>query len=176
MERFTRRQIATVNEAAAVAEELVSNAYKMSTSQWLGRRYDIRTISGLDPEEVIEGPFAQIIRFEGRRHASPLGSSSYDFYKICLQDHRILAVLADSPGLDLFPFILYIITHELIHIVRFSTFRQNFVASAEETLAEEARVHARTREILQVSPVAGLENVLAFFARWQVPVDGILES
>ena len=176
METFGPDDIATVNSASAMAEELVSNHYKMSASQWLKRRYDIRTLTDLDPGEIIQGPFAQIIRYEGHRRNRSLGSSAYDFYKICLQDHTILAALTENRQLQLFPFILYIVTHELIHIVRFTKFLQQFDAAAEDRLAEEKRVHAMTHQVLTQIKVPGLQDVLAFYGEWRIPYDGLREQ
>jgi hypothetical protein len=171
--RFSPDQIKVVNIAVAMAEEIVSNNYKMSSSQWLGPRYDVNTLAELNPEEILDGPFAQIIRYKGQRRNTSLGSSTYDFYKICLQDHTILSTLDGSPGIELLPFSLYIITHELIHIVRFSKFLQSFDASAEERLAEEKRVHHKTREILQTVQIEGLPNVLKFYNDWRGPYDDL---
>jgi hypothetical protein len=159
-----------------MAEELVSNHYKMSANQWLRRRYDFRTRVDLSPDEIISGPFAQIIRYEGKKNDRFLGSSSYDFYKVCLQDHEILAVLDSSPDIELFPFSLYITTHELIHIVRFSKFLCNFVASPAEKMAEEARVHEKTRRILQEVSVPGMARVLKFYEKWHTPLDTLSAS
>jgi hypothetical protein len=170
---FNSDQLKIVNNAVAMAEELVSNHYKMSASQWLGPRYDVKTLVELNPEEIVEGPFAQIIRYKGRRKNTSLGSATYDFYKICLQDHTIQSTVDNSPGIELFPFSLYIITHELIHIVRFSKFLQSFEASAQERMAEEKRVHRRTHEILKPIQLAGLRNVLEFYNDWNVPYEGL---
>ncbi len=156
-----------------MAEELVSNNYKMSASQWLGPRYDVKTLAELRPEEVIDGPFAQIIRYKGRRKNTSLGSATYDFYKICLQDHTIRSTLEGTPDIELLPFSLYIITHELIHIVRFSKFLQSFEASAKERMAEEKRVHQRTHEILKPVQIEGLKNVLEFYNDWRVPYEDL---
>ncbi|KPJ76819.1 MAG: hypothetical protein AMJ54_10400 [Deltaproteobacteria bacterium SG8_13] len=176
METFNPDDIATVNNAAAMAEELVSNHYKMSASQWIKRRYDIRTLSDLDPGEIIDGPFAQIIRYEGHRRNRSLGSSAYDFYKICLQDHTILAALMENRRLQLFPFILYIVTHELIHIVRFTKFLQQFDAAPEDRLVEEKRVHAATHQVLAPVKTAGLAEVLEFYGEWRIPYDGLRQK
>ena len=170
---FGAEQIKIVNNAVAMAEELVSNHYKMSASQWLGPRYDVKTLADLNPEEIIDGPFAQIVRYKGRRKNTSLGSATYDFYKICLQDHTIRSTLEAAPGIALFPFSLYIITHELIHIVRFSKFLQNFEASDRERMAEEKRVHQRTHLILQPVQVTGLASVLEFYNDWHVPYEGL---
>jgi len=171
--RFDSKQIKIINNAVAMAEELVSNFYKMSASQWLARRYDVKTLAELNPEEIIDGPFAQIIRYKGRRKNTSLGSATYDFYKICLQDHTIQTILKKSAGIELFPFALYIITHELIHIVRFSKFLQSFEASAPERMAEEKRVHLRTHEILKPVQIDGLPKVLDFYNDWHVPYEGL---
>ena len=50
---FGAEQIKIVNNAVAMAEELVSNHYKMSASQWLGPRYDVKTLADLNPDEII---------------------------------------------------------------------------------------------------------------------------
>ena len=176
METFDPDDIATVNNAAAMAEEVVSNHYKMSANQWLKRRYDIRTLADLDPGEIIHGPFAQIIRYEGHHRNRSLGSAAYDFYKICLQDHTILAALAQYRQLQLFPFILYIVTHELIHIVRFTRFLQQFDAAPENRLAEEKRVHAATHQVLARIKVSGLAEVLEFYGEWRIPYDGLRQE
>lgn len=173
---FTDAEIDQVNAAAEMAEELVSNDYKMSANQWLRRRYDIKTLAELDESEIVTGPFAQIIRYEGRRNNRQLGSATYDFYKICLQDHTIKATLGQSKDLKLFPFILYIITHELIHIIRFSKFLQHFEATHEERMAEEKRVHKKTHEILKSIRLAGLEEVLEFYQQWRIPYDGMKDT
>jgi hypothetical protein len=170
---FSPRQIEIVNDAVAMAEELVSNHYKMSASQWLGPRYDVRTLAELINEEIIDGPFAQIIRYRGQRRNTSLGSATYDFYKICLQDHTIRSTLEGAPGIELFPFSLYIITHELIHIVRFSKFLQSFDASSEDRMAEEKRVHRRTHDILHPVQIEGLLKVLAFYNDWRVPYEDL---
>lgn len=170
-QHFDHHQIETVNQAVAMAEELVSNHFKMSDYQWLRPKYDVKTRIDLHPNEIVDGPFAQIIRYEGKRKGSSLGSETYDFYKICLQDQAILAALDQAPQLKLLPFCLYIITHELIHIVRFSKFLQNFDATAEEKLSEERRVHEITHLILHDARGLGLISVLDYFRQWRSPID-----
>ena len=165
---FNAEQILAVNHAVAMAEELVSNYYKMSLNQWLRPKYDVKTLVELGPGEIVEGPYAQLIRYQGQRQGSSLGSGSYDFYKICIQDHTILATLKKEPELSLAAFCLYIVAHELIHIVRFSKFLQNFNASTEEKLAEEKRVHALTHRILSQVPMPELRSVLAYYDQWRL--------
>jgi hypothetical protein len=169
--RFHSDQILRINDAVALAEELVSNHYKLSATQWLRRKYDVRTAVDLAPEELVSGPFAQVIRYEGRKADADLKSESFDFYKICLQDHAILETLEHSSALRLFPFSLYIITHELIHIVRFTKFLQRFVATDEERHTEEVRVHDKTHEILEPVRIPGMDAVFRFYAHWRNDFD-----
>jgi len=170
---FSPLQIQTVNDAVAMAEELVSNQYKLSANEWLQRRYDVKTVAELAPDEIVHGPFAQIIRYKGQPKDKTLGSFTYDFYKICLQDHAILSVLDEKSRIDLFPFTLYIVSHELIHIVRFSQFLQNFDASEQEKLIEEKHVHQQTRAVLGDLKVDGILTVLNYYKKWHTPVEGL---
>lgn len=174
--RFSPEQLAIVTQSTMMAEELVSDYYKMSTSQWLRSVYDIKTSADLAPDEIVLGPYAQIIRYEGKPDRGALGSSSYDFFKICIQDHSILSTLGYSPAITLKPFSLYIVAHELIHVVRFLKFLQNFSASPQETWEEEKRVHDFTREILKNISLAGLENVLSFYRKWHTPVEDLMDN
>jgi hypothetical protein len=170
---FDAKQLETVNSAVSMAEELVSNHFKMSANQWLRQRYDVRTLKDLDPGEIVDGPFAQIIRYQGQRKDRSLGSETFDFYKICLQDQAVLAVMSDAPEIGLLPFMLYIATHELIHIVRFSRFLQRFDASDEERLIEEALVHTLTHEILKPVRLPGMNAVHRYYEKWRKPFEGL---
>lgn len=172
-ETFNQAQLGTINSAIEMAEELVSNHYKMSASQWLRPKYDIKTLAELSSAEIVSGPFAQIIRYKGQKENSSLESSTYDFYKICLQDHAILAVIDQAPEIKLFPFILYIIVHELIHIVRFSRFLQHFDASSDERMQEEARVHQLTQVMLEQVQRDDLPVVIDYYKEWQKPFEAL---
>jgi hypothetical protein len=175
LQYFQEGELRVVNEAVSIAEEMTSNAYKMSSAEWGRHRYDIKTLVDLTPEEIVDGPFAQIIRYVGRKPKTSLSSSEYDFYKICLQDHAILSALKKAPELDLFAFGLYIVTHELIHVVRFTKFLQAFDASVTEKIMEEARVHEKTQAILRPAGISGMHAVFDFYRAWDGPLDDLKE-
>ena len=165
--QFTPAQIEEVNRSVTLAEELVSNFYKMSSNEWLRPRYDVKTLAELSQEEIVEEPFAQIIRYQGKPKGATLGSESYDFYKICIQDHNILKALKANTRLSLTAFCVYIVAHELIHIVRFSKFLQNFDANSDEILAEERRVHTLTHDVISKIQLPGIDHVLRYYKRWR---------
>jgi hypothetical protein len=170
---FNATQIKTIKTSTRIAEEMVSNHYKLSSGLWLKRKYDILTLEDLLPDEIVHGPFAQIVYYKGQPKDSTLESKSYDFYKICLQDHAILSATSRFPEIQLFPFSLYIIIHELIHVVRFSKFLQNFHASDEEKMAEEKRVHENTVHVLKNAKFDGLPEVFNFYHQWIIPFDDV---
>ena len=171
LERFSADQLKTINGVVGMAEDLVTDYYKLSESHWLRPQYDVRTLARLSPDEIVHGPFAQIIRYVGQKKNTHLGSDTFDFYKICLQDHAILWVLKATPALELSPFMLYIIIHELVHIVRFSKFLQRFDASTEEKVVEEMRVHKYTHAILSPLSMPGLADVFKFYDQWRMPLE-----
>lgn len=162
---FTEDQIGTVDQATSMAEELVSETYKVSASQWAKSPYDVKTLRGLSDHEVTRGHFAQLFRYRGQKPSNTLSSGCFDFYKICLQDHEVLRALSTRPGLRLFPLALYILCHELTHVVRFTRFLQSFDASEREREEEEARVHAITREILAPLGIPGMGAVCSRYER-----------
>ena len=125
----------------------------------------------LDSGFKVKGFLRDASRYEGKRSDTSLGSSTFDFYKICIQDHSILSALDRSPDIKLFPFTLYIVTHELIHIVRFKNFLQNFMATPPEKMVEETKVHDTTHDILRNVPMDGLSDVLNFYRKWREPIE-----
>lgn len=160
---FDSGQILLVSEALAVAEELVAQAYKLSAGRWGRYHYDLKTLSQLVAREISHQHFAQIFRYQGQKSGASLSSDSFDFYKICIMDHVILSALERNEGLLLFPVALYITCHELVHIVRFASFLQAFDTVEQARNAEEALVHAKTREILAPVRIKGLALVMDYF-------------
>lgn len=164
---FNDRELRLVGHAANASEEMVNNYFKLSSSQWLKNRYDISTVKDLARHELLDGPFAQVIKYEGRKKNAPLGSSSYNFYKVCLQDNAIVSAVKKK-HLPMEPFLLYILTHELIHVVRFSKFEKRYENKSESdmTYEEERKVHFLTHAILNPVSVSGLNQVFEFYKDW----------
>jgi hypothetical protein len=168
---FRDDQIQVITRAVETAEEVVGNDYKLSASQWSQLNYDVKTAIDLTPPEIVDDHFAQIVRYAAKKKDALLDTSIRDFYKICLQDHSIVATLDQHADMALYPFLMYIMCHELIHIVRFRRFLQKFDAPLHEKMAEERRVHEKTHEILSRIGIDGLKPVLGFFADWRCPPD-----
>jgi hypothetical protein len=160
---FEAEEIGILARAVEISEELISEFYKISTSEWKRYRYDIQSLKDLDEEEVTDIAFAQIRRYLRRMGEKTRGSEPGDFFKICIQDHVIRKAVERDPQIGLFALTTYIVIHELIHVVRFAKFVQRFDSTPAEQDAEEKRVHAITFELLQKRRIQGLPEVLAAF-------------
>jgi hypothetical protein len=165
---FREQHREPLREALVVAEEMTSDYYKLTNRHWLTARYDISTLAHLREEEVCPHALAMVAKYGGFFSGRELKSSSFDFYRVCLQDHNILKALSTHNELKIFPFLCYILTHELVHIVRFSKFEARFDASAEEMHAEEDRVHRLTWKILAPLNSLDLGPVIQYYRElWQ---------
>jgi hypothetical protein len=160
---FQEKEIAVLIRAIDVSEELISDFYKITTSEWRRHRYDIQSLQDLREEEITDLAFAQIRRYARSPHQRVLGSEPGDFFKICLQDHVILRALERDPRMQLLPLATYIVIHELIHVIRFSKFLQLFDSTSSERDAEERLVHSLTYTVLGKCRINGMDEVLAAF-------------
>ena len=165
---FNKDELGKVDQVVVRAEELVNNHFKMSSGQWLKNRYDIKTAKDLASHERVTGPLAQVVKYEGRQTGVPLGSSSFILYTICLQDPAILDIIRTRPHLLLDPLLLYILTHELVHVVRFSRYEHRYENVGEDhaTVAEELRVHQLTHDVLFRVSMLGMPDVFEFYGEW----------
>src|ERR1051326_4916990 len=116
--------------------------------------YEVRTLEELAPEEIHNQAFAQVLCYDFTRRIGQTILDRRDLYRICLQDHRILQAITGSrpvaPKADklaLEPFLLYLLTHELIHIVRFTQRMQHLDLAPALRPQEEMNVEQPTGHI-----------------------------
>jgi hypothetical protein len=155
-------ELTLAEQALSLSEDVISDHYHLTMSSWKVYRYDVRTLRELAPEEVVPEVFAQVVRYT---RPDPSGWQGIgDFYRICLQDHNILAALRREPDLAVYPLLVYVFTHELVHIVRFYKFVQFFDADETERQAEEVRVHQITHELLKPVKIREMSRVIEFYS------------
>jgi hypothetical protein len=128
---------------------LAENIIHKETSWNVTGRYDVMTLGFAKGHKPGNGVFAQLFR---------LDEDADHHYQVCLRDDEILGFLKNNEDIDLLSFITFLMTHELLHIHRFSTGKADFFGSAHE---EELLVDALTRVFLTKNPVIGLKKVLA---------------
>ena len=160
---FSKPQKSLVNKVFSQAEGLVGGYYRMSPKQMRAHSYDVKTLASLEKHEVSENAFAHLCRYE---KAGPEGGSTgSEFYRICLQDNRILdAVERGTPFIQFPQLMTYIAVHELIHVVRFSSGDSDFDLSVKEREVEEDKVHRITRNVLGGISLPGFGLVLECFS------------
>jgi hypothetical protein len=135
-----------VFHALGEAEERTTGYYCIPPFRWDRLRYDLLTRIDREWEPLPEPTLARVrcLRSTAKKHL-------IDFYRIELNDQTILAAAEREKLLDnLYPFLVYILTHEMVHLVRLSSILENWT----ETLApfdesEEQRVHGISRRILK---------------------------
>jgi len=145
--QFSSPQRAMVFEALNEAEERTTGYYCIPPFRWEQLHYDLLTRQDQGWEPLPEPMLARVrlLTGSGIREA-------FDFYRIELNDHSILTA-AERENLihasDLYPFLVYILTHEMVHLVRLSTIlheQAGITAPCNET--EEHRVQDISRQIL----------------------------
>ena len=161
--RFHQSHKEILREAMIIAEEMTSDFFKLSPNHWRRARYDILTLEGLEEEEISTHALALVAKYHGCHRDRMLKSAVFDFYRICLQDHNILKALETYPDLSLLPLFLYILTHELVHVVRFSQFQALFEVPEEQRREEEKQVHLLTQKILSPLNFRDLPRVISYY-------------
>jgi len=148
---FTPADRTTISKAATLAEGLTWRYFDLPVDEWKRNPYGIYTRKEVDKTLYEPEVFARVVRY--RPSNRPKSSGDSDRYGIVLQDSNILLALLRSGAMDLWTLGLFILTHELIHIVRFRKHNIDFFATAEERDNEERLVQSMTKEIL-----AGVTN------------------
>lgn len=148
--------------ALGSAEALTGRFYCIPGREWARFPYDVRTLAaGTGPDERA---FADVVRLRATGRCRP--QAFPERFRIRLRDDAILRAVHDRPdGPGLYPLLLYVLTHELVHVVRFGEGRARFDAPHEERVAEERRVHEITRRVLHPARDAALDPVLRLYER-----------
>ena len=162
---FDAAQIYLATRAFDQAEKMAARHYRLNGEQLKGLRYDVKTLAHLAKHEINDNAFAHLCRYQYRAERNTENESGFYFYRICLQDDRILdAVTRTAAFIKLPPLLLYIAAHEIVHVIRFAAGEENFEASPEEKSQEEQRVHAITGEMLSSITYPDLNIVMDCFS------------
>jgi hypothetical protein len=157
---FTACDLSTIERASALAESLTQDFFGLGKNEWALNPYGIFTIREVDTALFMEDVFAQVIRYQGRP-GSKRAQPRKDSFAIVLQDPNILQALLRSTGHSLWTIGLFVLTHELVHIVRFRKFNTDFCAPEADRDREEKVVQGITGEIL--AGVSNTDNLLNFY-------------
>jgi hypothetical protein len=160
MKYFGRRELAIAREKLNEAESLLSEYYCIPGREWPLYPYGVRTLVDLDEMTDSEQVLASVTKYE---FSSPIRvtRSRFDYYEIRLQDHNILSASSrEGDGISFESLMLYVLTHELVHVFRFANLPQRFFVGEEEKVREERWVHRITSNILRMKNESGFTPVL----------------
>ncbi len=146
--QFSGPQRSLVFRAMDEAEARTSNYYCIPPFRWEQLRFDVLTRADHGWEPLPDPMLARVRCLQGVNRGG-----SFDFYRIELNDRSILTAAArENLNADLYPFFVYILTHEMVHMVRLSSI---FDRGPETPIpcneTEEQRVQRISRKILMGS-------------------------
>jgi hypothetical protein len=143
--RFSAPQRSMVFQALDEAEDRTAGYYCIPPFRWEKLRYDLLTQEDHGWEPLPDPMLARVRCLQRVNSDRP-----FDFYRIELNDRSILAA-AERENLlrNLYPFLVYILTHEMVHLVRLSSILEKSPeAPALFYESEEHRVQGISRRIL----------------------------
>ena len=167
--KFKKAELKVVQKAQETAAGLVGDFYVLAPREWESMHYEVRTLKELSPLEICDQVFAQVLCYDCIKSTGPQVIGRRDLYRICLQDHRILQAAGfgketSRDKLALESLLLYVLTHEMVHVVRFSQQLQRLNLPLELRPQEEESVEKTTRQILLPFADRSLRHVINAFA------------
>lgn len=163
-EYFNPIQLKIVNNTRDRAAKLVSEYYQVAPREWLKMPYEVRTLRSLESSEITDKALAQTVCYAFKRQAGSIVVKEGDLFRICLQDHRILGAVRDLQ-LDLGSLLIYVLTHELIHVVRFGQQMQSVDLPQALRSTEERMVEKATQTILAKASDLDIDRILSELER-----------
>jgi len=146
---FDKKQCHWVGEVLGIAETLAGNHFQVDLEDAERFPYDLQTLANLRRQEKTRRALAQVCKYEYQNKKALFMDEGREFYRICLQDDKILNTVRTEGDSLLRPLLLYVVTHELIHVIRFSMDPKRFYLHSEEKKVEERNVHCKTDEVLR---------------------------
>ncbi|MCK4535252.1 MAG: hypothetical protein KAT81_06925, partial [Syntrophobacterales bacterium] len=106
---FNPSEISLVGEMFHHAEGLAEGYFHLGRGGLKVHRYEVETLARLRDHEVDSKAFAHLCRYLYQKEDDADHPDNFYFFKICLQDDRILdAVKRSRPFVKLGPLMLYI--------------------------------------------------------------------
>ena len=165
---FNRENVLTAGDALHIAEDKIGDFFKFSSGQWKKHPFTVRTLADLSEAQIVPEAFALLEKRVLESDSLEYTDKERDHYFICLQDHEILKALKRDRQLFLLPLLVYVFTHELVHIVRFCKFLQRFEVTGRQREQEESIVHDTTYKILRRLNLTDLDYVLDSYENHRV--------
>ncbi len=159
--QFSPEQRNLVIYAANEAEERTARYYCIPPFRWHQLSYDLLTSKDKEWEPLPEPVLARVQLLQKLR---PEPHKPFDFYRIQLNDPSILtAALREKLEGNLYHFLVYILTHEMVHMVRLSSILEPAKVIHQIVETEEQRVQRISRQILSEANFHAFHPILEKF-------------
>ncbi len=160
--QFSENQRKLALQAVDEAEEFTSRYYCIPPFRRQQLQYDLVTRGDHGWEPLPDPILASLQCFQG---FSRISKKARDFYRIQLNDPTILtAAEREHLGSDIYAFLIYILTHEMVHLVRISSLWDVPHPATHTPEFEELRVHQIANKILSSTRYPNLKPVLDKFS------------
>jgi len=160
---FSPGQRSQAFKALNEAEEEAMRYYCIPPHRRQDLRYDL--VMRQD-EEWAPLPDVALARTQRVMQIRPSTRAAHDFFRIQLNDPCILTVARrEAFDRDLYPFLVFILTHEMVHLVRLSTMIPDESELHLSPEAEEERVQKVAHAILSKAPDRRMAPILEKFCR-----------
>lgn len=148
---FAPAELAVLDQATRVSRDLAGQYYALPCDWFENTSHRICSARDLRRGEVLgKGHLAQIRRVLRLAEHEPVLRCRRlcPHFRICLQDHNLLRRAREDGALDLETLLTWVLTHEYVHLVRFSRGQHPYRVCQQRRLVEEGRVDEITAEIV----------------------------
>jgi len=161
---FNLEQLSLLHQCLRRGEALVARAFRIPALPSHQYPYELVTLADLSTVERAAHAFAHLVVYERQRPAGP-----EPLYRICVQDDVLLRRLGDGgPGWPA-ALLIYVLTHELVHVVRFQRAEGALDAEGESREREEDRVHQLTLALLAEAGEPEVQRLNALYGNPVIP-------
>ncbi len=143
------------------AADYLREFYCFSPREWFNHCYDLKTeLEGginCSPKKA----FAEVRQYTPIRENFSLFPK--ERYQICLFDKNILRTLWKQSNMEFYPFMVYILTHELVHVARFCQNLHPFDCDQESLQKEEEKVNQLTQQVLNIKKSKTFDKISSLY-------------
>lgn len=155
-------ELKALEKATQIAEEVTTDHFSLSSRDWARSPFFVDTISKTNRSvKCPQNVFAHLVYFGKDPGKKNFPRERNGYYKIFVNDPKIIDWLKNRPGYGLLPLLTYVMTHELVHIARFLRFHCHPLTNIKDK--EEKVVHELTYNILKPVKMDGLHPILEYF-------------
>jgi hypothetical protein len=123
--------------------------YCFSPREWFNFCYDLKTELEGGINCSSKKAFAEVRQYTPIRKDFSLFPN--ERYQISLFDKNILSTLWKQSNMEFYPFMVYILTHELVHVARFCQNLHPFECDQKSLQKEEEKVNQLTQQVLNIT-------------------------